>query len=659
MEEACLFNQRLDAKRVEMLSTIEQLSNGLEVNNEERGRQLWSHKVAYNEIMDRLYAMNKPRRFDPLDKFPIEIWQSIIYKVASSDVRPPNAKLFYRFLPNDIFVLMLVSKRWLRSIVNTPFLWNTVSLNTDIPDNLVRAKMHLELSAAFPLFLRITIPFPGWIEAVPFLAENRRRICILEITSRTVKYGNSTEAISEVETYLNDLLPLPVLSRFDMFNMSLNPGTLHLVKKVLLECPSLIHNMSPDLPKEVLELDSALQLRSFQTTQNLSGFVQNRFPDLVQIKFSHSNAQPSTEPISGNHPLSWSFLGFTSTSNAPPPLTFVSRLTNLVTFESPVNGPILKELLCRIHLMNRLSKLTLRIAYEGQYKAQLPSDAEIKPCYKATILDISLNSIPGPKLTIKDINIYFDRVQELVLRALPSIEELTLRSTHVVPAQFIDYRTFPRLSTLHLNTIPQLDVDMTISPSVKNLYFITSNHWLRGFPKLSSSSIQRLVMDSWLYSTIASNTGSQERFEPEKWSALTSLTISIHHVAEISTRFEYLRNLVLQITYSTYAQQNPTNDLITRFCRNLAMNPSRLPVLESLSLAQLPEWDIFFIMLERRNVTKNQGISRLKKITLPSHYPKELFGPIHELIRGRFATRPSNWDLSFAGNMELLEDITV
>jgi hypothetical protein len=659
MEGGSLVSQQFDAKRVEILSTIEQISNSLEVNNEERGRQLWSHKRAYNEIMDRLYAMNEPRRFDPLDKFPVEIWQSILYKMVSSDARPPNSKLFYRFLPNDIFVSMLVSKRWLRSIVNTPFLWTTISLDTDYPDNLARVKVHLELSRELPLFIRVTIPFPGWIEAVPFLAENRHRIMILQITSRTLKYGNSTQAVSEIEAYLNDLLPLPILSRFDIFNMSLNPGTPPLVQKVLLECPSFIYIMNPDLPQEILELDSALQLRSFQTTQNLLGLVQNRFPNLLSIKFSSSHTQPSTESIAGNHSLSWSFLGFISPSKSPPPLTIVSRLSNLVTFESTVNGSILKELLCRLHMMARLSKLILRIDCEEQYRSQLPSDTDIQPCYRAIILDISLNSIPSPKLTIQDINIYFDRVQELVLRALPSIEELTLRSTHVVPAQFIDYRTFPRLSTLHLNTIPQLGVDMTISPSVKNLYFITSNHWLRGFPNLSSSSIQRLVMDSWLYSLIASNTGSQERFEPEKWSALTSLTISVHHVAEISTRFEYLRNLVLQIADNIYAPQSATSDLITRFCRNLAMNPSRLPVLESLSLGHLPEWDIFFIMLERRNITKIQGLSRLKKITLPSHYPKELLGPIHDLIRGRFATRPSNWDLSLAGNLELLEDITV
>jgi hypothetical protein len=648
----------LNKKRVELLSTIESVSNNLELSNEERGRHLLSYKKEYNGIVDKLHDMDEPRRFDPLDKLPVEIWQSILYNVVTFNFRP-RISLFYRSIPDDISVFMLVSKRWLSSIVNTPFLWNTIFLNTDVPDNLVRVKMQLGLSRESPLFLRLTIPFPGWVEVVPFLAENRHRIRILEITSRTLKYGNSKEAVTEIDSYLNDLLPLPILSRFDILNMSLNPGTLSLVQTVLLECPSLICIMSPDLPKEILELDSALRLRNFQTTQDLSGLVQKRFPDLLHINFSHSSKQKSAESTTGGHFLAWKRLGFMSALNTPPPLALVSRLTDLVTFESSVNGPVFKELLCRIHLMTRLNKLTLRIACEEQYRAQLPSDTEIRPCYKVTNLDISLNPIPSLNFTIEDINIYCERVQELILRALPSIEELTLRSTHIVPAQFMDYRTFPRLSTLHLNSIPQLDADITLSPSIESLYFIASYHWLRGLPKLSSSSIQRLVMDSWYPYTIAGNTDYQARFEPERWSALTSLTISVHHVVEISTRFEYLRNLVLRNSSGSHIPQDPTNDPITRFCRNLAMNPSRFPVLESLRLGQLPEWDIFFIMLERRNVTKTRGISKLKKITLPSHYPKELFQPIHDLIRGRFGTRPSNWNLSFAGNMELLEDITV
>jgi hypothetical protein len=637
---------RVHANRLQLLSFIGSVSNNVQLSNEERDRQLRTNKEEYNKIVDRLHEGDNSRRFDPLDKLPVEIWQSILYRVACFTLRP-RVNVFHRIIPEDFFVFMLVSKRWLQSIINTPFLWTTILLNMNIPDNLSRIRTHLKLSRELPIFLRITIPFPGWIETVPFLAENRHRISVIEINSRTLKYGNSREAVSEIETYLNDLLPLPKLWRVDLFGMISSPGTLSLVQKLLLGCPSFSSIMNVNITKDILELDSALRLQSFQTTQDLSGLVQKRFPKLFDIKFSHSSTQLSTESTTGDHLLAWQHFW---SMNTPPSLTIISRLTNLVTFESQVNGPVLKELLCRLHLVVRLSKLTLWIVYEEQYKAQLPSDEEIKPCYRPTILEISFNSILGTRLAINDVRIYFDRVQELVLRALPSIEELTLRSTHVVPAQFMDSRTFSRLSTLHLNSIPHLGVDITLSPSIKNLYFIDSYNWLGGFPKLSSSSIQRLIMDSWAYPT---------KFEPEKWPALTSLTISVHHVVEISTRFENLRNLVLRNSSGIHIPQDPTNDPITRFCRNLAMNPSRLPVLESLCLGQLPEWDIFFIMLERRNITKAQGLSRLKKITLPRHYPKELFRPIHDLIRGRFATRPSNWNLSFAGNLELLEDITV
>jgi hypothetical protein len=657
VEDSNLTEEQLEIERLDILSTIGQLSNNLDLTDKEACQRLRFHERAYNDIIDRIQAAKGLRLFDPLDKLPLEIWQTILYNVVSFTIRP-RITLFYRSIPDDILVFMLVSKRWLRSIINTPFFWNTIFLNADAPDNLARMKMNLEFSIYLPLFLRIAIPFPQWIEAVPFLAENRHRIRCIEISSHTPKYGESKEAVSEVEAYLKDLLPLPTLTRFDLVGMNPSHGTSSLVQTVLLRCPSFNYIMSPHLPREILELDSALQLRSFQTTQDLSELVQKRFPNLFRVNFSHSMNQQCVESTTEDHSLAWQHFGF-MTLNTPPPLALVSKLMNLVTFEAPVNGLVFKELLCRLHLMTRLNKLTLRIAYEEQYKNLFPSDTEIGQCRSTTILDLRFNSILGPRSTIKDINIYFDRVQELLLKAFPSTEELTIRSSHVFPVHFIDSRTFSRLSVLYLDSIPQPNTEITLSPSIESLYFIASNSWLRGFPKFSSPSLRRLTMDSWIYSTAPGSTDLQAMFEPEKWAALYALCISAHHISEISTGFECLRSLVLGISVNIYSRRDPSDDPITRFCRNFAMDPSQLPALENLGLVQLPEWDIFFIMLERRNIPKMKGIAKLRKITIPSHYPKELSGPMRDLIRGRFATRPSNWDLSLAGQLDLLEDNTM
>jgi hypothetical protein len=656
LKEEALDEEQVNTKRVELLSIIESVSNHVKLSNEERSQQLRSYKRDYNELVDRLRAMNEPRRFDPLDKLPVEIWQTILYKVISPTFRP-HSKFFYRILPNSIFLFMLVSKRWLNFIVNTPFLWTTVSLSADIPDNLARVKMHLELSKGLPIYLRIAIPLAEWVEVVPFLAENRHRIIYIQITPRRLRYGDSAKACTEIHTYLDDLLPLPVLQRFDVLSMEASTETTSLAQRLLTECPSLTCLMGFNLKKETLILDSAHRLQRFQTTQDLASLVQKWFPNLDMIKFTDSGTPQTADQDIGNHLLTWWHLAFTSPRNAPPPLTLVSKLINLVTFESSINGTVLKELLCRLYLMPRLKRLNLHITFEERYKTELPSDTDIRSCESATVLNIGF--ISSPKNPLSDVNVYFDRVQELIIKALPSVDELTVQSSRTIPIQFMDSRTFPRLLNLYLESIPEPTTTITLSPSIRNLYFMTSYSWLRGFLKYSSSSMHRMSLDSWNPSRSSDNSGDQGWIDPDKWPVLISLTISAHHIAKKSTGFEHLRALSLRISSYAYGSYDFLNDSITRFCLTFAMNTSQLPVLESLSLNQLPEWDIFFIMLERRNVTKAQGISKLKNITLPHFYPKELFGPIQDLIRGKFATRPSNRDLSFAGNLELIEDATM
>ncbi|PVF97488.1 hypothetical protein CPB86DRAFT_826432 [Serendipita vermifera] len=589
LDGAILNEEQLNAKRIALLSTIEELSNNPEVKGEEYSQQLRPHQRAYNSIIDRLSAINKPRRFDPLDKLPIEIWQTIIYQVVYFDSRP-HARLFYRIIPPDIFVFMLVSKRWLHSIVNAPFLWGTVSFDMSIPDYLARAKMHLDLGKERPIYLRITVPLEGWDEIIPLLIESRERITFLQVTSRTFSYRHGAKLCSEIEKYLNDLLPLPNLERFDILNMPSSPDATSLCQKVLIQTPSLKAMMGIDLPKEFLELKPALRLRRFQTTSDLLGLVQTQFPNLLNVRFNQSMNRPSS---------------------------FISRLTNLVIFDSTLNGPVLKELLCRVHSMTRIKKITLRLIYEEKYKDILPLDTEVSPCDSVKMLDVRFQFTGRPE-NLKGAELYFSRVQELFLKALPSIEELTLGSSHVYPTQFLDSRTFPRLSTIFLDRIPQL--------------------------------VEKARGDT---------ADSQRHFDSESWPGLVSLTISAHHISQNIGGLKSLRTLILRVFSGFHSGVDATDDHVTRFCRNLGMNPSGLPALEELGLYQLPEWDIFFIMLERRNVTKVQGVTKLRKISLPKYYPKGLFGPVFDLISGKFPTRPSNWDLSFQGNMEPLEDITV
>ncbi|PVG00645.1 hypothetical protein CPB86DRAFT_686859, partial [Serendipita vermifera] len=91
----------------------------------------------------------------------------------------------------------------------------------------------------------------------------------------------------------------------------------------------------------------------------------------------------------------------------------------------------------------------------------------------------------------------------------------------------------------------------------------------------------------------------------------------------------------------------------------LAMNSSICPVLESLSLTQCPEWDVYFIMLETRLLGSTSDVPGFKVLHLPSYIPPDLLSITCGVLQGKLPVRPSNFDLSLIGNTEISLDVTM
>ncbi|PVF90976.1 hypothetical protein CPB86DRAFT_667659, partial [Serendipita vermifera] len=72
-----------------------------------------------------------------------------------------------------------------------------------------------------------------------------------------------------------------------------------------------------------------------------------------------------------------------------------------------------------------------------------------------------------------------------------------------------------------------------------------------------------------------------------------------------------------------------------------------------------PELDILVIMLERRNLLQGPSIKKIKKISLSSTCSLRIQKIISVLLGGRWVERPSNKDLSLAGNVDVLLDLTL
>ncbi|PVF97491.1 hypothetical protein CPB86DRAFT_874109 [Serendipita vermifera] len=638
MDDTGLNETRLEEERRQILAKVTELGH----NKGKHKKEILFQKQKYNAIMDRLYALAEPRRIDPMDRLPIELWHGIIYAVILPFFRP-NVRNFYGRLPDDIFVFMLVSNRWRQCILEMRFLWTTVTLGDHVEDHLHKAVMSLHLSQNMPIYLQVALPIVGWDTVKEALIRNRRRISILHIYPRNLPSSESDSAHDLLENCMKELFPLPLNQ---LIVETSSPKWPSLIQLFLEQCRSLREILRINLTEETLNLDISRRLKRFQTTENLMGLVKQKFPTLYDIKFTYSRAKPEEKLDTGEHPLSWKKINIYSAQD----ISLLPRLKNVVTLELVANGASLRELLCRLHFLVQLKYLDCSTTFAPEHKDTLPVLTEVSTNHSVENLRLTFVTRAFPPIPPQDSISYFEQVQELYLKALSSIQELTVGSFTITPAQFFDSRSFPRLSNLYIQSVPSQTDTIVFSKSIENIYLETGLH-TNYFAKLSSSTAQRLTISSQIYLPRTPSDGLPYHIEPDKWPALMSLTIPVSNLTGRIGAFPSLRNLSLRVSFSN---MEGTEGIITRFCRNFAMNPTWFPALEHLRLFQLPEWDIFFIMLERRNITVRSEVTPLKIVTLPDFYPKELFEPIQSLIQGKFPTRPSNYNLSLSGNIEII-----
>jgi hypothetical protein len=91
-------------------------------------------------------------------------------------------------------------------------------------------------------------------------------------------------------------------------------------------------------------------------------------------------------------------------------------------------------------------------------------------------------------------------------------------------------------------------------------------------------------------------------------------------------------------------------------CFALLNHPSTCPSLSEIKFRRcFPDWDILFLMLEKRNFMMDSAVSLIRRITVP-FIPSELRVPLASLLGGIYTERPANNDLSMGGARELLLD---
>jgi hypothetical protein len=175
------------------------------------------------------------------------------------------------------------------------------------------------------------------------------------------------------------------------------------------------------------------------------------------------------------------------------------------------------------------------------------------------------------------------------------------------------------------------------------------------------SSLERLEISGpqALLDMFGSTTVTNFRFEDEgdttlkasrlsEWSNLRFLDLK-----SIESEFHDFSLPTLEVLSIRFPRNAAT---ITALCQQLAIHGDRCPRLERLEFSECPEWDILIIMLERRNCNKDPVVTPIKYIILPPLIPRIIREAVRERIQGRRSPRPSNYELSLQGNIDIICD---
>ncbi|KAG8811230.1 hypothetical protein FRC17_002562 [Serendipita sp. 399] len=160
-----------------------------------------------------------------------------------------------------------------------------------------------------------------------------------------------------------------------------------------------------------------------------------------------------------------------------------------------------------------------------------------------------------------------------------------------------------------------------------------------------------LLVDNPQYFSKLSSSLMQKLFLTNEWPNLQFLHLEASLCNWTNVSHPSLTCLRLRATH------NDKRDYITHFCQQLALNPLNFPSLRELELDWYPQWDILFLMLERRNFQyEDSTFSNIEVLVLPSLTSPSILEPIRLLVQGKITERPSNYEASVTSLYSVISD---
>jgi hypothetical protein len=637
--------QQLDQSRIELLTAIRHLQERTELG-QDQSRDLGAKKARFNQIADTINSLQAKTRLDPIDRLPPEIFTQIICSTA------PSGSFHREWFEYNSFVLSLtlVSTRWMDFVINTPLFWTSILLDERVADCSSIAATFLQLSRQLPISVNIVWSSSLessviWLE----LQEHRNRITrVIYNFTYFIPYGMNQAPI-ELPKFLTMLSPLPLLDTLnyvgrdpagrsvarhvlDVFpNITKISGfylsTRSIRRLMSRHCSSIVLPLKVNPPFSLLEDNPALH-----TVSESMGVlpVSRQTEGISLLKKSVKWANLSLGPL-----------------NVSLSTTITEKMTQLVSLS--VSGYLhsLIRFFINIDRLCRLRELSLGylVGTRGMVEisnASFPSNGNVR------FLSLC-QSIPYGANEVKPLEKMFPG---LILQSLSAVQSLSLKFQRLQNIlslkEVFDIKVLGLLPHLqHLTLQSELSIGLFELPPCETLNLIIP--FRKGLNFSNQTCRQLHVIWGGYLGTDQSL--DDHSLDDQAWPLLEKLTIPVNCIENSYMGFPHLGEISLKCGISQVE--------LTGFCVSLALYPTFCPNLGALYMDQCPEWDIFFIMLERRLAWSINGSQPLRSIILPDHTPRSIIRYICDILQGRFPERPSNFDLSLFATLEVISDKTM
>ncbi|KIM32771.1 hypothetical protein M408DRAFT_20123 [Serendipita vermifera MAFF 305830] len=637
----------LHTQRTKILARINQNKDiaGPNLANDNTIRRL---EREYNDVTDQIAQLERQPSSDPMRVLPLELCADIINEALD---RYPSVDKLLDFTT--------VSRRWCNILMSLPTLWTTIVLDSHIADYLAKAATGLRLSGACELSVIISISFEMWREVSPIILAESGRIVSLHIYLLVT--------MAESEKILNEFGGLPVLKTLQLplttnYTRPYNnpPPIIEYEKMPLL---SEITGLKPEpLESSCSRFVKSREFRLPMITQDMVN-VWAKLPNLVDLTI-YEDVSPDYWPKRFDSALlsvrRFKYYGMAMERA----LNLLGPNVRSITVEVSEFGQVL-DLVGRFP---RLDEFGLVLSESFRY-GEMPK--ETIPTAHHSIETLSIHGPAYDRTYIADhegVAILWRSIYQALVDILPFVRTLYLEY-----GLFVDV-TWSYISSLkHLQGFRAFNCILHClhSQNIVTMESLSSAIWsvapwsrlpwsmlpdsIVFFSKIMGPNLRSLRVDVTQEGGMSTEADSTAYIILENaFPRLASLTIIFAKSVPWNIGVhKNLRELVLNQEYDDLISLMTRNDIL----EIILMRPRDFPALETVQLTGFHfESDILLLMLERKNIYAQPGISPIKTLTLRTPTPYHLLCPITTLLRGEFPDREPNVAFSLEAVRERIFD---